>query len=58
VTGVWILVELGDGVADTADRAWFPEFVADLKPDFEIVLAADHWFDQRGFSDAPSDSSD
>ena len=46
MTSVWILVEVGDGVADTANRAWFPEFVADLesKPQFEIVPADDHWF--------------
>jgi hypothetical protein len=46
VTSVWILVEVGDGLADTANRAWFPEFVADLmgKPQFEIVPAGDHWF--------------
>lgn len=49
VTSVWILVELGDGVADTANRTWFPDFVADLtgNPQFDIVPADDHWF-RRG----------
>ena len=51
LTTVWILVELGEGVADTANRAWFPEFVADLaaNPQFEIVPADDRWF-QRGLA--------
>jgi predicted nucleic acid-binding protein len=37
---------VGDGLADTANRTWFPEFVADLtsNPQFEIVPADNHWF--------------
>ena len=39
-------MELGDGVADTPNRTWFPEFVADLmgSAQFEIVPADNHWF--------------
>jgi hypothetical protein len=46
VTIAWILMESGDGVADTPNRTWFPEFVSDLmgSPPFEIVPADDHWF--------------
>ena len=30
VTTTWVLVELGDALATTRNRQWFPDFIADL----------------------------
>ena len=49
VTTTWALVELGDALATTRNRQWFPDFVADLSSTshIRIIPADEDWF-RRG----------
>jgi predicted nucleic acid-binding protein len=49
VTTTWVLVEIGDALATTRHRQWFPDFAADLASaaQIRIIAASDEWF-RRG----------
>lgn len=49
VTTTWVLVEIGDSLATTRNRRWFPDFAADLAASshVRIMPADDAWF-RRG----------
>ena len=38
VTTTWVLVEIGDALATTRHRQWFPDFVADLASASQIQI--------------------
>ena len=46
MTTTWILVEIGDALATTRHRQWFPDFAADLvsAAQIRIIAASDEWF--------------
>ena len=49
LTTTWVLVEIGDALATTRHRQWFPDFAADLASaaQIRIIAASDEWF-RRG----------
>ena len=49
LTTTWVLVEIGDALATTRHRQWFPDFAADLasSPQIQITTASEDWF-RRG----------
>lgn len=49
ITTTWVLVEIGDALATTRNRQWFPDFAADLAATSQvrIIPADEEWF-RRG----------
>ena len=49
VTTTWVLVELGDALATTRNRQWFPDFIAELASASQVrILPADEDSFRRG----------
>lgn len=49
ITTTWVLVEIGDALATTSNRQWFPDFVADLAASSLVrIIPADEDGFRRG----------